>query len=281
MRSKLFVPGTHPQRFEKALAAGADAVSIDLEDAVPADAKEAARAAVGAFVHGAPARGALPTLIVRCNGVGTPAFEADLRAVAGSAAAIVNLPKVEDAAAVLAAAALLERIEAGTPPLKLLCTIETPKGLRQAASIALAHPRVCGLQLGLGDLFEPHGIRRADAAAVHAAMFALRMAAAEAGVMALDGAHPAIDDEAGFRDEALMAQALGFSGKSCIHPKQVAWAHAVFAPDAAALAQAQRIVDAAAAAGEGAFVVDGRMVDAPYLARARALLADAAARGAR
>lgn len=279
MRSKLFVPGTQPQRFAKALASGADAVSFDLEDAVPPDSKAEARAAVAAFLHGAEARGATCTLIVRCNAPGSPHFEPDLQAIAGSAATLLNLPKVESAAQVRAAAAVLDLAEANaarvTRPMRLLCNIETPQALRRAAEIAGAHPRIAGLQLGLGDLFEPAGIRRDNAANVHAAMFALRMAAAEAGVFAIDGAYPGLDDADGFRAEARMAQALGFAGKSCVHPRQIDWAHEVFAPDAETLAFAQRVL-AAAAGGEAVFVVDGRMIDGPYLARARALLSRSA-----
>jgi citrate lyase subunit beta / citryl-CoA lyase len=283
MRSKLFVPGTQPQRFEKALASGADAVSLDLEDAVPADAKAAARAHVAQFLRGDAARATAVPLIVRCNAAGTPAFEADLDAIAGSAASWLNLPKVDDADTLHAAIEAIERAEAAAgataAPLKLLVNIETPRALRRAAEIATAHRRVAALQLGLGDLFEPAGIRRDDLQAVHAAMFTLRLAAAEAGIDAIDGAWPGLDDAAGFLAEARLAQALGFAGKSCIHPKQVAWAHAVFAPSAAELAFARRVVNAAAAAeaeGRGAFVIDGRMIDTPYLERARSLLAGAA-----
>lgn len=142
--------------------------------------------------------------------------------------------------------------------------------MANAAALAAAHPRVAGLQLGLGDLFAPFAIARTPAN-VHAAMFAVRMAAARAGIAAYDGAWPDVADDAGFLAEATLARALGFSGKSCIHPRQVALAHQVFSLDQEALVHAQRVVEAAAAAqarGHGAFLVDGRMVDAPYLARA-------------
>ncbi|NRF65826.1 CoA ester lyase [Aquincola sp. S2] len=282
MRSKLFVPGTQPQRFATALASGADAVSFDLEDAVPADAKAEARAQVAAFVHSVAAHATPAWLIVRCNAPGTTEFERDVAAIAGSAARWLNLPKIHSAEQLRAAVEQIERAEAGAgaaQPMQLLVNIETPKALRCAAEIALAHPRIAALQLGLGDLFEPAAIRRDDLASVHAAMFALRLAAAEAGVAAIDGAWPGLDDADGFMAEARLARALGFAGKSCIHPKQIAWAHAVFAPGADELAFARRVIDAAAVAqaeGRGAFVVDGRMIDTPYLHRARALLAAAA-----
>src|SRR6185369_13167198 len=108
MRSKLFVPGTQPQRFAKALASGADAVSFDLEDAVADAAKDEARANVAGFLHGAAARATPVTLIVRCNPPGSPPFEADVAALAGSALQWLNLPKIECAADLRAAVAVLE-----------------------------------------------------------------------------------------------------------------------------------------------------------------------------
>ena len=142
----------------------------------------------------------------------------------------------------------------------------------EPGGIERAHPRIRGLQLGLGDLFEPHGIRRSALQNVHAAQYALRMAAAEAGVFAYDAAFPGLEDEAGFRAEAESARALGYVGKSCVHPRQVAWANAAFSPSEEEIEAARRIVGAATADGS-AFAVDGRMVDAPFLARARAVLA--------
>jgi len=276
VRSKLFVPGTRPELFPKALASGADAVSFDLEDAVSPAHKAQARAQVAAALNGAARLPRRPLMIVRVNALDSAWFEEDVRAMAAAGPDWINLPKVASAADVQAAAAALESAEreaAGRVPIGLLLNIETAMGLQHAAEIAGAHPRVVGLQLGLADLFEPLGIDRRDPANVHAAMFALRMAAGAAGLFALDGACPDIADESGFRAEAAMARRLGFAGKSCIHPKQVAWANDVFSPDAAALAAARRLVDAADAAGLGVFSLDGRMVDAPFVERARALLA--------
>ena len=226
------------------------------------------------------------TIIVRVNPLDTPYFEADVMAMAGARLDLINLPKVEQVEDVFAAVAVLERAEAAhgvTQPIRLLINIETPRGFRTAAEIARAHPRVAGLQLGLGDLFEPLGIDRRDVANVHAAMFAVRMAAAEAGVFACDGAFADLQDMPAFRAEALMARRLGYIGKSCIHPRQVALVNEVFRASAEEIAAAQRIVDAAhaaAAQGRGAFVVDGRMVDPPFVKRAEAILADAYGQGA-
>jgi citrate lyase subunit beta/citryl-CoA lyase len=279
MRSKLFVPGARPELFAKAMAGEADALSFDLEDSVPAAGKDAARAAVAECVASDAARTLAKVLIVRVNAPDTPWFEADLRAVAQPGVALLNLPKLETASAVRDTVRALEHAEAGNgvrTPIRLLLNIETPKALANAAALAAAHPRVAGLQLGLGDLFEPLGIDRRDPANVHAVLFAVRMAAAQAGVFALDGAWPDLSDDAGFSAEAQRARKLGYLGKSCIHPRQVALANAAFAPDEAELEAARRIVaaaDEAALQGRGAFVVDGRMVDLPFLRRAQALLA--------
>jgi citrate lyase subunit beta/citryl-CoA lyase len=279
MRSKLFVPGARPELFAKALAGEADALSLDLEDAVAEDRKAEARTAVADFIAGDAVMQAAKLIIVRTNAADSPHFAPDLAAVVRPGVTLLNLPKVESPQALLAAVAAIEAAERAngvTHPIGLLVNIETPRALAHAAQIATAHPRVAGLQLGLGDLFEPHGIDRADPHNVHAAMFALRMAAAQAGVFAMDGAFAALDDDAGYREEAHMARRLGFIGKSCIHPRQVALANAAFAASEAELAQARRIVEAAQTAqaqSRGAFVVDGRMIDLPFLKRAQALLA--------
>ena len=281
MRSKLFVPGVRPEWFAKALAGDADALSFDLEDSVPEQRKAEARASVAEFVRSSAVREAAKVIVVRVNALGTSHFEADVEAIAQAAVALVNLPKVESAEDIHAAVAVLERAEVANGidrPLRLLANIETPRGLRLAAEIAAAHPRVAGLQLGLADLFEPFGIDRHDTANVHATLYAVRMAAAEAGVFAWDAAFADLEDADGFRAEASMARRLGYIGKSCIHPMQVALANEVFQPDAEEIAAAQRIVAAAreaGAQGRGAFVVDGRMVDLPFLKRAEAIVASA------
>ena len=281
MRSKLFVPGVRPELFAKALAGDADALSFDLEDSVPEARKGEARESVSALLQSAPLLATAKIVVVRVNALDTPHLAADLAAVARMGVDLINLPKVESAQDVLAVVALLERAEAANGvarPIGLLANIETPRGLRLAAEIASAHPRVAGLQLGLADLFQPLGIDHRDPANVHATLYAMRMAAAEAGVFAWDAAFADIGDADGFRAEAGMARRLGYVGKSCIHPSQVALANQAFQPDAEEIAAARRIVAAAreaGAAGRGAFLVDGRMVDLPFLKRAEAILASA------
>ena len=278
MRSKLFVPASRPELFAKALAGDADAISFDLEDAVQESRKAEARRVLQAFLRQSSPRPAGKIVIVRVNGLTTPHFEADMAAVAGPVVDMINLPKPESADDVRAAAAALagcERANDVERPIGILANIESPRGLRRAAEIARAHPRVVGLQLGLGDLFEPFGIDRADAQAVHAMQLAVRLAAAEAGLWACDTVYGGVGDPDGYTREAAAARRLGYHGKSCIHPSQVPLANAVFRPTDGEIAAARRVMEAARAAearGVGAFLVDGRMIDIPFIKRAEAIL---------
>lgn len=281
MRSKLFVPGSRPEFFPKALAGDADALSFDLEDAVAEDRKAEARSLLSPFLRSAEARHAGKTLIVRVNGIGTRHFEADLAAVVVPGLHLVNVPKPETADDVRRAAEAVEQAELANgfteadAKVRLLLNIESPAALRRAAELAGAHPRVAGLQLGLGDLFEPIGIHRRNPAAVAAAMFAVRMAAGEANVFAYDTVFANIRDPEGFRAEAEMSRQMGFLGKSCIHPSQIALANAVYRPSDEEIAHSMRVVEAAAEAqakGVGAYVVDGKMIDPPFFRRAQAIV---------
>lgn len=268
MRSKLFVPCSRPDFLPKALASDADALSFDLEDAVPAADKPAARARLTGWLRSEAIAASAKTLIVRVNAPDTPFFAEDLAALAGLPVDIVNLPKAETADAVRAVAA---RMEATGIAAGLLVNIESAQGMARASAIARAHPRVTGLQVGLNDLFTSLGIDRRDPRHVHAALWTIRLAAGETSRFAYDGAWPDLDDDAGFRAEAELARSLGFLGKSCIHPRHVAIANAVFDRDDD-LARAQRLLAAAAEAealGHGAFVFEGTMADAPAIAAAR------------
>lgn len=281
MRSKLFVPGSRPEFFAKALAGPADAISIDLEDAVLEERKGEARAMVAAFLDGATRTDDGKPIIVRVNDPSTVYYQADIAAVALARLDVVNVPKVEDGDTVREAAALLARLERErgiNRPIGLLLNIESPKGLRRATEIAAADPRVVGLQVGFGDLFEPLGIDRRDVAAVHQVLLAVRFAAGEAGVDAWDGAYANVGDLPGFQAEAERARRLGFAGKSCIHPSQVAAANAAFSPKDLEAGFATRVLAAwadAEARGLGALTFEGHMIDKPFVVRARAVLAAA------
>lgn len=279
MRSKLFVPGSRPELIVKALSVDADAISIDLEDAVPENRKAEARAAVVATLSSRARGDAGPLVIVRVNGADTPHYEADVAAAVMPAVAMINLPKCERADDIIALADRMQGVERArgiAVPIGILATIETPHALRFAAEIAGAHARVSGLQVGFADLFEPLGIDRRDAAAVQAVQLQVRLAAGEAGVPAYDAAFADIADRDGFTREAEAARRLGYGGKSCIHPSQVALANAVFRPSDAEIAHAQRILAAereAADKGLGAYTVDGKMIDPPFARRAHAVMA--------
>lgn len=279
MRSKLFVPASRPELFAKALASAADALSFDLEDSVTPERKDEARAMLAQWLRSGALDSATKTIIVRVNGMDTPYFAADIAALALPAVHLINLPKPAGPDAVRAAAAALEQAERDNQaitPIKLLLNIESPGALRTAHALASAHPRVAGLQLGLGDLFEPLGVDRREPTAIENAMFMVRMAAGEAGVFAYDAAFANIRDTEGFRAEAQLAKRLGFLGKSCIHPSQIALANAVFRPSDEEIAHSLRVLDAAQAAdGVGAYVVDGKMIDPPFFARAGQIVATA------
>lgn len=279
MRSKLFVPGSRPELFAKALAGDADAISIDFEDSVVDSRKAEARTLTAEFLQSPEARATDKIIVVRCNALGTEHFDADVLAITGCGVELLNLPKIECADEVRAAIEVLERVEESNgadKPVQLLVNIESAAGLRRVAEIATAHSRVVGLQLGLNDLFESLGVDRTDTANVHAAMFAMRMAAGEAGVPAYDGAYPDIQNRSGFRAEADMARRLGYRGKTCIHPCQVAWANEVFVAGEDDVAFALRVLAAserAASEGAGAFTVDGKMIDRPAIRRAGQIVA--------
>lgn len=281
MRSKLFVPATRPEFFEKALSGDADGLSFDLEDSVVESRKAEARETLRTFLLGERPRACGKSILVRINGAGTPHLNADLEAAVQPGVHMINLPKPASPSEVRQVSSLigaLERVRGVVRPIGLLLNIETPQALRSAAELAKADSRVCGLQIGLGDLFEPLGIDRGQASAVRQVMFEVRMAAAEAGVPAFDGAFTDVLDGEGFRAEAGLARSFGLAGKTCIHPRQVGLANEVFTPGADSIREAIRItraVDAANAQGLGAFLLDGRMIDAPFVAWARRIVEDA------
>lgn len=253
----LFVPADRPERYGKAAASGTDAMIIDLEDAVAPAAKSAARAALATA---GPLCGSV-AVFVRINAAGTAWHADDIAAVAALPAAGIMLPKAESIADIAALAAAL-------PGMPVIALIETAAGLAAARSIARTQP-VARLAFGSIDFC-------ADMAMQHT-RDALLLARAEivlasrlAGLAApLDGVTVSIDDASLITDDALYASMLGFGGKLCIHPRQLAPARAGFLPPPADIAWAERIV---AAGDEGAASVDGMMVDAPVRARARQIL---------
>ncbi len=277
MRSKLFVPGSRPELFEKAMKSAADALSFDLEDAVDERRKAEARSEVARFLRTLPERPA-KTIIVRVNAFATPHFHADIAAVVGAGVDLVNVPKPDSAADIRACAEAREQAErqVGARRVGILANIETPRALRLAAEIATASPKVVGLQIGWADLLEPLNIDRYNSAAIESMQLTVRLAAGEAGIWACDGAYPNIADPEGYRREAEVARRLGYAGKSAIHPSQVPIANAVFQPTESEIAHAINVVAAASEAardGVGAYTVDGKMIDGPFVRRAEVVIA--------
>jgi len=276
MRSKLFVSGSRPALFPKAFHSDADIVCFDLEDAVLPVRKTEARGHVQMFLQANA--GAERVIMVRVNGSRSSCFAEDLSAVVWPGVAMVNLPKVEDPfeiEEVSAALSKLERERGIARPIAVLPTIESPRGLRLAHTIAKADARVAGLQLGLVDLFETLGISAQDTFAAQHVRLQLCLAAGEAAVPCFDCAFPDFADSEGFAAEAASARRLGFSGKSCIHPSQIAAANQIFSPSVEEIATAHRTLDAAreaSARGLGAFALDGRMVDEPVVRRAEEII---------
>ena len=281
-RSKLFVPGNRPERMRKALGIAADALSLDLEDAVPDAEKAAARTMVASFLREQSDGSRSQQVWVRVNSRDSGELVADLLALGGLAIDVVNVPKAEQPRDVHLVEDLLAHLEPGDAQIRIVPTIETAAGLRNALDIARASPRVVALQLGAGDLRKSTGIR-ATVEGLRTIRVMLSLAAAEAGVHALDSAYVDIADADGFEADAQDARSLGFRGKSCIHPTQVDAANRIFAPTDQEVAEARAIVeafDAAVAKGIGAFQVHGRLVDGPIVDDARRTLALASATGA-
>jgi len=265
-RSLLFVPGHQPDRWAKALASGADAVVLDLEDAVPLADKDRARSALLRAWAGWDAT-TRARLLVRINPPGTPWFEADVAAlVALPGLAAVILPKAESAATVARLVAL------GPPVLPL---VESAEGLAQLDALARA-PGVLRLALGHIDLQADLGLACGpDEAELAPARWALVLASRRAGLPApLDGVSTATRDLGSVAHDTQRARRHGFTGKLCIHPAQVPVVHAALAPTASQLDWARRVLAAQALAGGGACQVDGKMVDAPVVLLAQQLLAD-------
>ena len=266
-RSYLFVPGNRPERFAKALASGADAVVMDLEDAVAPDAKLAARAAIGAWAAAAPPA-ERARVMVRINEAASPLFAGDLQMLAAAGLHAAMLPKAESPAQVQALVAAL-------PGAQVLALIETAAGLhgvdalaRSAGVVRLAFGTLdFALDLDLDISEQPDGL--ADAASRIA--LASRLAGLPAPVA---GVTPQIADPARLLADLAWSRRFGFGAKLCIHPNQLAPLHAALAPSALALDWARRVL-AADAAQPGAAQLDGRMVDRPVVLQALRTLARA------
>ena len=272
-RTYLFVPGDRPERFAKALASGADAVVLDLEDAVLPQAKAAAREAIGNFLAGSDARS---RLVLRVNAEDSPWFALDCELLALYPGPAVMLPKAHNTLVLQALQGLSPGLAGlpGLPGLQILPLVESAAGVL-AAEVLAAAPGVQRLVFGTLDYALDMGLEGelATTTGLDYAASRLALASRAAGIASpVAGVTPAIDDEALLLADLARARAHGFGAKLCIHPKQVAAVHAALAPSAEELAWAQRVL-AAAAGSAGAVQLDGRMVDKPVIERARRIAA--------
>ncbi|MDR5651741.1 HpcH/HpaI aldolase/citrate lyase family protein [Ruixingdingia sedimenti] len=270
-RSVLYIPASRERAMEKARGLPVDAIIFDLEDAVAPDEKAPGRDLLVQVLrtadYGQRAR------IVRVNGLDTQWGRDDLAALAGVPLEAVLIPKVNRAADVEAVAQAL-------PGVAIWAMMETPLGMLNAAEIA-AHPRLEGMVMGTNDLAKDLGTRfRPDRLPLLTGLGLSLLAARAHGVAIVDGVYNAFRDAEGLRAECEQGRDMGFDGKTLIHPDQVAIANEVFAPSEADVALARRQIEAfeaAAAAGQGVAVVDGKIVENLHIVTAQATLAKAAA----
>src|ERR1700746_3677918 len=287
MRSLLFVPADSARKLDKAMSSGADALIIDLEDSIALDGKARAREAAAAFLKNAMTSATRPFLMVRVNGLQTGLTDADLDAVAPAKPDAIMLPKAEGGAAIVHADAKLAVREAQNDlpdgHIKILpIATETAAALFMVGTFAGVSSRLIGMTWGAEDLSAELGARaNRDARGPFLDPYRLARSLCLAGAAA--AAVPAIDtvfvdfrNDAGFRRECEEAFRDGFVGKMAIHPAQVPLINEVFSPSAEAIAHAQSVIAAfAAAPGAGVVGIGGVMYDRPHLVRAKQLLARA------
>ena len=260
-RSLLFVPGLRPDRFAKALDAGADIVCIDMEDAVARDRKEEARAlTLPLFTK--PTHPHVEQM-VRINALSTFDGLKDLQAIIESEAPppAIMIPKIRSAEEVQ----LLDRLLIGRAAAIRFCVIiETNEGLERVQQIARASPRIDSLIIGAVDLSADLRCAKTWESLLYARSRIVH-AAASAGIDALDVPYLSLEDEAGLREEAMASARLGFTGKASVHPNQLPAIHAAFSPDETAVARARKIVAAFEKDTTGLFVVDGELIELPVV----------------
>lgn len=280
-RSVLYMPGANARALDKARTLDADALILDLEDAVAPDAKALARAQVAAALReGGYGR---RECIVRVNALDTPWGLDDVRAIAQAGADAVLLPKVESPAQLAALAQALDAAGAPTD-LPLWAMAETPLGFLRLDAIAGGHARLAAIVVGTSDLVKDLHARHTPSRDETLLARSLAVMAARAhGLAVLDGVHLDLNDDAGLQDACRQGRDQGFDGKTLIHPRQIAAANAAFAPTSEELDTARRRLaawTAAQAEGKGVAVVDGALVENLHAQEAERVLALAQAIGA-
>ncbi len=277
-RSVLYMPGSRPRALEKARNLPADALILDLEDAVAPAEKERARDLVGEAVESGGY--GLRRLLIRVNGLDTQWGEADIARASKAGPDAILVPKVERPEDIHRVVALMDA--SGAPErTRVWAMMETPRGMLNAGIIAAAHPRLEGFVIGTNDLVKDLGAAHTpDRLPLIASLSLCLLAARAEGLVCVDGVHNAFQDKEGLRAVCVQGRDMGMDGKSLIHPDQVSIANEVFAPSAEDLALATAQVEAfeeAEARGEGVAVLNGRIVENLHVASARRLLARAAA----
>lgn len=291
MRSYLFAPGDQPRKLDKAMQSGADALLIDLEDSISTERKAQARGIAADFLKEAVKAAGRPRLFVRVNGHETGLIDDDLDAVMAGRPDGILLPKAEGGASVTHLDAKLAVREArhgiadGATKIMALAT-ETATAMFTGGSYRGSSARLTGLTWGAEDLSAELGAEANRDAQGHfldpyrLARSVCLMAAAAAGVQAVDTVYVDYRNEAGFRRETEDGRRDGFTGRMAIHPAQVPVINEVFTPAPAAIDHARRVIAAfAAAEGAGTVGLDGLMYDRPHLVRARQVMARAKAAG--
>jgi len=276
-RSVLYMPGANARALDKARSLPCDGVIFDLEDAVAADAKAAARAnVVAAWQQGGYGH---RELVVRVNGLDTPWGAEDIAAVAAQPLAAVLFPKVESSAQIDAIVQAMDAAGASAVPLWFM--IETPLAVLDVRTLASYSDRLRVLVMGTSDLVKE--LRAQHTESRHNLAYALQhcvVVARALGVDLLDGVHLDFRNEAAFRAACQQAREMGFDGKSLIHPSQVEVANEVFGFDEAAIDHARRVLGAweqAQAEGKGVAVLDGKLIENLHAAEAQRVLVFAAA----
>ena len=299
-RCQLFCPGSRPSLFQKAAASEADVINLDLEDSVTPNDKDEARRAVIAGIN--KVEWGKKTLSVRINGLDTPYWYRDVVEVleqAGDRIDQIMIPKVGCAADVYAVDALVtavERAKGRTKPIAFEVIIESAAGIAHVEEIAASSPRLQAMSLGAADFAASMGMQTTGIGGTqenyymhhegakhwsdpwHWAQAAIVAACRTHGVLPVDGPFGDFSDDDGFRAQALRSATLGMVGKWAIHPKQVALANEVFTPSEAAVTEAREILaamEAAKAAGQGAAVYKGRLVDIASMRQAEVIVRQA------
>ena len=273
-RSVLYMPAANERALEKAKAIPADALIFDLEDAVAPDAKaEARERACAMFAGGGYGN---REITIRANGIGTPWHDDDLAAIAAAGPDGIVIPKVNSAEEVRAIEAALERH--GAPDrTKIWAMLETPVAMLHAEEICGASERLAVLVMGTNDLAkELHAKRVPDRSPLMGGLYLSLLAARATDKVILDGVFNDIKDEAGFAAECAQGRAMGFDGKTLIHPSQVDGCNAAFSPEDDEIDLAVRIISAFEEAerdGRGVVTVDGRMIENLHVDEARRVLA--------